>query len=72
MMSNICFKNEKLKCSIGCFVGSAEQGEGKPVPNIVINQRAVLDELYYKSLQLISRVDNRSMKKTKSRKSRKK
>lgn len=45
MMSNICFKSEKLKCSIGCFVVSAEEVEGKSILNIVIIQRVVLDEL---------------------------
>lgn len=61
-MSNICFRSEKPKCSIGCFVSSAKQVEEKLVPNIVIKQRVVLDELYYKSLQLRSRTDNKSMK----------
>ena len=62
MMSNICFMSEKLKCSIGCFVVSAEEVEGKSILNIVIIQRVVLDELQYKSLHLRSRTDNRSMK----------
>lgn len=66
MMSNICFMSEKLKCSIGCFVVSAEEVEGKSILNIVIIQRVVLDELQYKSLHLRSRTDNRSMKNQKA------
>lgn len=29
MMSNICLKSEKSKCSIGFFVGSAVTGSGQ-------------------------------------------
>lgn len=33
MMSNICLKSEKSKCSIGCFAGSAVKGVNKQVFN---------------------------------------
>lgn len=33
MMSNICLKSEKSKCSIGCSVGSAERVVDKQVFN---------------------------------------
>jgi hypothetical protein len=60
-MSNICLKSEKPKCSIGCFIGSLEQVEGEPVPKVLIKRRALLDELYYKSLRFRSTTDNRSI-----------
>lgn len=49
MMSNICLKSEKSKCSFGHFVGSAVTGSGHAnLQYTVIEKRTSLDELYFK------------------------
>lgn len=43
MMSNICLKSQKSKCSIGCFVGSAAV---KVVNKQVFNELLLRKELF--------------------------
>lgn len=62
MMSNICLKSEKLKCSIGCFVGSAGKGSGPANVNNAIEKRTFLDELCFKPLHPKSTTNHRSIK----------
>lgn len=63
MMSTICLKTEKSKCSIGCFVESAGTGGGHArLQYTVTEKRVSLNELYFKLLYHRVIKDHRSIK----------